>query len=200
VLQGWIATATFFVDWNAADFALFAAKLVIVLMLVPLVQLTALFILGVFGMQAMVAHVAARYYPALSRRAGGSVAGSLWNGIVAVFGLIGFGLLSLPLWLLPPLWPVIPLAIMGWVNQRVLRYDALAEHAGAEEMSRVFARGRIGIYVLGVLLALVAYVPLVGFFAPVLFGLAFIHYLLGELKALREAPIDGVVIDGGTGR
>jgi hypothetical protein len=31
----------------------------------------------------------------------------------------------------------------------------------------------------------VAYVPILGFLAPVAFGLAFIHYLLGALAAQR---------------
>ena len=83
---------------------------------------------------------------------------------------------------------------MGWVNQRVLRYDALAEHASAEEMQPIFAARRGTLYVLGALLALLAYVPLVGFVAPVLFGLAFIHLLLGELQALRQAPIEGEAV------
>jgi CysZ protein len=92
------------------------------------------------------------------------------------------------------LWPVIPLAIVGWVNQRVLRYDALAEHATAVEMRQVFA-GRPGtLYALGVVLALLAYVPFVGFFAPVVFGLSFIHYLLAALKVHRESPIEGRVL------
>ena len=96
-------------------------------------------------------------------------------------------LLSLPFWLFPPLWPVIPLVILAWVNQRLLRYDALAEHADPQEMKRIFARRRGALYVMGLLLALVAYVPLLGFFAPVLFGLAFIHYLLGALAAERRS-------------
>ena len=41
---------------------------------------------------------------------------------------------------------------------------------------------------LGLLLALAAYVPIVGFFAPVVFGLAFIHYLLGALAEARIRP------------
>ena len=199
VLKAWITSATFFLNWDAADFAVFSAKVLVVLMLVPLVQLTALLILAVFGMSAMVAHVASRYYPSLAMRRGGSFTGSLWNSVIAIFGLAGFAVLSLPFWLFPPLWPVIPLAVMGWVNQRVLRYDALAEHAGGDEMERVFADRRAGLYAMGVLLALVAYVPVVGFFAPVLVSLAFIHYLLGALQALRAEPIEGVVIDAGSG-
>jgi hypothetical protein len=83
---------------------------------------------------------------------------------------------------------------MGWLNQRVLRYDALAEHASHEEMLRIFALRRGSLFGMGAILALLAYVPFVGFIAPVLFGLAFIHLLLGELQALREAPIEGEVL------
>lgn len=194
VLHGWITMATFFVDWDATDAALIAAKIVTLLSLVPLIQLTALLVLGVFGMPAMVEHVAARRFPALQRRQGGGLAGSVWNSVVAVAGLVVLGVMSLPFWILPVLWPAIPVAIVGWVNQRVLRYDALAEHADAQEMRTLFRTGRGALYTLGVLLAVVAYVPVVGLFAPVLFGLAFIHHLLGELEALRTAPIEGQVV------
>jgi hypothetical protein len=77
------------------------------------------------------------------------------------------------------------------VNQRVLRYDALAEHATHEEMRRLFARRWGGLYVMGLILALAAYIPLLGFFAPVLLGLSFIHYLLAALEEQRDAPIEG---------
>jgi hypothetical protein len=165
--------------------SLVAANVLLFLGFVPLVYLTALFILSVFGMQKMVDYVASRSFPGLERRRGGGLAGSGWNGLVALFGLLGFGLLSLPFWFFPPLWPVIPVLVLGWVNQRLLRYDALAEHADREEMARLFRIQRADLYVLGVLLALVAYVPIVGLFAPVLFGLAFIHYLLSALAAER---------------
>jgi hypothetical protein len=190
-VKEWIQTATFFVSWDAGSMALFGAKLLVLLLLVPLVQLTALFILGIFGMPQMVDYVARRRYPSLARHHGGSFAGSVWNGAVALIGLALLGVLSLPLWMFPPLWPLIPVLIVGWVNQRLLRYDSLAEHADAAEMRAVIAEERGSLYLLGLALGLVAYVPVVGFFAPVLFGLAFIHYLLGALEARRAAPIEG---------
>ncbi|HYY60154.1 MAG TPA: EI24 domain-containing protein, partial [Burkholderiales bacterium] len=152
---------------------------------VPLVYLTALFILSLFGMQQMVNYVAQRSYPQLERRRGGGVAGSGWNSLVAFAGMLALFAVSVPFWLFPPLWPIIPLVVLAWVNQRLLRYDALAEHADAGEMAHIFRARRGALYLLGLLLALVAYVPLLGFFAPVLFGLAFIHYLLGALAAER---------------
>jgi hypothetical protein len=174
--------------WTHVDLGtagLLAANVLLFIAFVPLVYLTALFILGVFGMQEMVAYVAQRSYPSLERRKGGGAAGSLWNGLVAFLGLVFFFLISAPLWVFPPLWPVIPLIVLAWVNQRLLRYDAIAEHADAEERGRIFRDRRGALYVMGLLLGLAAYVPVVGFFAPVVFGLAFIHYLLGALDRVR---------------
>lgn len=194
LLNRWITTATFFVNWDATTVALVSAKVIVVLMLVPLVQLTALMILGVFGMDAMVDAVAARRFPALARRKGGSLAGSLWNSALALAGMVALFLVTLPLWVFPPLWPVIPVLVMGWVNQRMLRYDALSAHATADEMKKIFSQRKMSLYSLGLVLALIAYVPIIGFFAPVLLGLAFIHYLLAELEAMRTAPIEGEVV------
>jgi CysZ protein len=185
-LRRWVETATFFFNWDATDVAVLAAKVLIVIMLVPMIQLTALLILGVFGMPVMVDHVAGRRFPDLARRHGGSFAGSLWNSVVALVGMLLLGALSLPFWLFPPLWPILPVVILAWVNQRVLRYDALAEHADATEMKRIFSECRSALVAMGAGLALVAYVPVLGFFAPVVVGLTFIHYLLARLKALRE--------------
>jgi hypothetical protein len=187
LFQRWLDPAAGFLHLDLGGATLLAAYVVLVLLLVPLVYLTALFILGAFGMQKMVDHVAQRSFPALERRRGGGVAGSVWNSVAALGGMAVLFLISLPLWLLPPLWPLIPLAIFAWGNQKLLRYDALAEHAEAGEMARLFSERRGALLTLGLLFALLAYVPFVGFIAPVLFGLAFIRYLLGALQDLRVA-------------
>ncbi len=193
VLKGWIESAVFFVKLDLGSTAMVASHVVLFLFFVPLVYVTAILILGLFGMDELVNIVAGRRFPELKARQGGGLAGSVWNGAVALAGMLVLFVISLPLWIFPPLWPVIPVAVMGWVNQRMLRYDALARHAQPLEMKTIFAARRMPLYWLGVALALMAYVPIIGLFAPVLFGLAFIHYLLAELKALREAPIEGVV-------
>jgi CysZ protein len=187
-IRAWIETSILSFALGYADIALFLAHALLVLLFVPLVALTALLILGVFGMPAMVEHVAAARFPGLARRGGGSLGGSVWNSLVALAGMVLLGALSLPFWVFPPLWPLIPVAILAWVNQRILRYDALAEHADGEEMRALFRAHRGRLYALGFLLALVAYVPVLGLLAPVIVGLAFVHYLLAELQALRTAP------------
>ena len=193
-LQRWAESGVFFFRFDGGDFLLFVSHLLMALLLVPAVFLTTLIILSIFGMQAMVEHVAQRRFPQLARRQGGGLAGSVWNGVVALAGLAGLALLSLPFWLVPPLWPLIPVVIMGWLNQRVLRYDALAEHATGEEMRQIFRAERATLYLMGALFALLAYVPVLNLILPALFGLAFIHFLLGELQVLRQAPIEGQVV------
>jgi CysZ protein len=172
---------------QAPDAALIAAHAVLFLLFVPLVWLTALFILGMFGMAQMVDHVATMSFPNLERRRGGGLAGSIANGIATFLGMLALAIVTLPLWLLAPLWPLIPLIIFAWANQRLLRYDALADHASREEMRTIFKQRRGHLYLFGLLLALVAYIPVVGFVAPVLFGLAMIRYLLGALAEHRAS-------------
>src|SRR5688500_12571850 len=185
LLKEWLEPALGFIRLDFGDATLIAAHVILFLLFVPLVYVTALFILGIFGMQKMVDYVAERSFPQLERRRGGSVGGSLGNGLAALGGMLGLFLLSLPLWLIPPLWPLIPLAVLTWGNQRLLRYDALAEHADKAEMARIFRARRGGLYTLGFLLALLAFVPLVQFLGPVVFGLAFIRYGLAALIELR---------------
>jgi len=156
-------------------------------LLVPLVLATTSVIIGFASMPAMVEHVAGRSYPELARLRGGTLAGGVWNALLAVAVFLGVGLLSLPLWLVPPLWPVLAALLMGYLNQRLFRYDALTEHASADEMRAFFARHRRELFGLGVLVSLLSYVPFAGLAVPVAAGLAFIHYCLTRLAALRSA-------------
>jgi hypothetical protein len=73
----------------------------------------------------------------------------------------------------------------------VFRYDALAEHGSTAEIAETIRRSRGELYLLGVALALIGHIPLVGFVMPVYGGLAFIHYGLARLGELRTEPIEG---------
>jgi len=174
-LGGWVPEA-----------ALWTARVLAAVALVPLVQLTALFLASAFVMPAMVKRVAAQRFPRLEQRRGGSLAGSLVNGLAALAQGAGLALATSPLWLIPPLWPLVAAALVGWINQRVLGYDALAEHADREERRAILRARRGPLWLLGAGIALVSWLPLAGLVAPLLMGLAFTHYLLAELDARRR--------------
>jgi uncharacterized protein involved in cysteine biosynthesis len=159
----------------------------LVVLLVPLELATASVILGIASMPTMVTHVAARSYPDLEYRRGGTLAGSIGNAVLGVAVFVGVGVVTLPLWLVPPLWPFLAALLMGYLNQRMFRYDALAEHATADEMRELFRRHRRELFALGVLVSLLSYVPFAGLVVPVAAGLAFIHYGLARLARMRRA-------------
>ena len=192
-----VLRGTTVVEWMfaVAPLAVIAAQLgwiLLALLFVPLVLITATLIIGVFAMPMMVSHVAGRDYPTLARRRGGGAAGSAWSALVASLWFAALVVVSLPLWLVPPLWPVLPALLLGYLNYRMFAYDALAEHASRDELSQILRQDRAPLFTLGVVVALAGHVPLLGLFAPLYGGLAFIHYGLARLDALRSAPIEGV--------
>ena len=175
--------------WPLTLIAAHLAAILLVLLFVPLVLITAVLIIGVFAMPAMVNLVAERAHPGLERRQGGTFAGSLWNGVMTLVWLALLALLTLPLWFFPPLWPVLPVVLFAYLNQRVFRYDALYEHATDWEMQTLIRRHGRELFLLGALVALFGLVPVLGLLAPVYGGLAFIHYCLARLAQLRDEPV-----------
>jgi uncharacterized protein involved in cysteine biosynthesis len=175
--------------WPLSLIAAHLAWILLVLLFIPLVLITAVLIIGVFAMPVMVGVVAERAYPGLTRMQGGTFAGSLWNGVMTLVWFALLVLLSLPLWLFPLFWPVLPILLFAYLNQRVFRYDALYEHASAWEMQTLLRRHRHELFLLGVVVALFGLIPLLGFLAPVYGGLAFIHYCLARLAQLRDEPV-----------
>ena len=177
--------------WPMMMIAAHVGWIVLALLFVPVVLITAVAIIGVFAMPMMVNHVAERDYPQVAQKRGGSFAGSVWNTAAALLWLFALAILTLPLWIFPPLWPVLPLLLFAHFNQRVFRYDALAEHASAGEMREILARDRWPLLGMGIAVSIAGYVPVLGLFSPVYGGLAFIHYALARLASLRSEPIEG---------
>jgi hypothetical protein len=158
------------------------------LLFVPLVMLTALVITALFAMPALIRVVAERDYPELKRECGGGLAGSLWNAAVAIGLFAVLWLVTLPLWLIG-VGVIVPFVAAAYLNQRLFRYDALAEHASTEEMAALFKSERNGWWGLGLLTGLLQFVPLLNLLGPVVAALAFIHFGLARLDQRRTSSI-----------
>jgi len=163
---------------------------------------------------SIVALVAARRFPDLERRRGGSfVTGALGAAAATLLAALAF-IVTLPLWLVPPLAIVLPPLIWGWLTARVLAYDVLADHASADERRALARAHRGALLVIGVVCGYLGAAPsllwasgaLSVVLAPVLVPLAiwvytlvfafaslwFAHYLLDALHALRR-PATAIV-------
>jgi uncharacterized protein involved in cysteine biosynthesis len=180
ILQRWEASAL-----AAAIFV----KVVLGLLLIPLIYGTALLIVAVFALPLMLERVAAKDYPELERRHGGTLAGSIGNALLAVFVFLVVWILTLPLWLIPGMGIVLPVLLAAYLNYRGFSYDALSVHADAGEIDGVIARERGNLYLAGIVAGLLAFVPLINLIAPAYAGLAFIHYCLEALRRARAASL-----------
>jgi uncharacterized protein involved in cysteine biosynthesis len=186
---GSVITGSNAVQWlsqgTRAVLAHYSALLLLLMLLAPLILVTAVLIAATIEMPLIVGFVAARHYPALEKQRGGTALGSSVNALIAVLVFAGLWVVTLPLWLTGVLIPVLPPVLGAYLNQRLFRYDALADHASAEEYAAILAAGTGRMYALGLLLALLYYVPLLNLLVPVLSGLAFTHFGLARLAEMR---------------
>jgi uncharacterized protein involved in cysteine biosynthesis len=188
LVAGWIAGAPWLAwinEWGLSGAFVWASGIAALALLLPLMLVAAVLVTDLVAMPVIVPFVAARHYPQLGRGAGGSFAGSLFNTLAAAAVFAALWLATLPLWLTGIGAVLAPLLTSAYLTQRVFRYDALAEHASAEEMRRIVRAARGELYLLGVLLSALLYVPLANLFVPVLAGLAFTHYCLERLRRER---------------
>ena len=159
---------------------------VVIALLVPAALITAMLITELVAMPVVLS-VASRSYPTLEKRSGGSALGSIANAAAGVSIFAVLWVVTLPLWLTGFGAVLLPPLISAYLNQRLFRYDALAEHASREEYVEIVKRNRNRLYLLGLMLAPLFYIPFVNLAAPVISGLAFTHYCLGALAALRQS-------------
>lgn len=178
VVAGWL------VGWGATWVLESLGGLVVIAILLPAMLVTAILITELVAMPVIVS-VAGRSHPGLEKKGGGTTVGSVSNAVSAVSIFAVLWVITLPLWLTGIGAVVLPALNSAYLNQRLFRYDALAEHASRDEYREIARRNRGAFFTLGLFLAPLYYVPIVNLAAPVVAGLAFTHYCLSALRALR---------------
>lgn len=200
------------------------APLIVVALAVPVIVVVSLLLVAVLTTPSIVKLVAARRFPGLERRKGASVwASMLWSLGWTVLALLAL-LVTLPLWLIPPLVLVLPPLIWGWLAYRVISFDVLADHASAAERGQLLREYRWPLLGIGVASGYLSAAPSLLWamgaatliFAPLLvvvslwlytliFAFAvlwFAHYALAALATLRRrASADAIAgVDAAAGQ
>ena len=211
LLDGYAVLATFWgwlQRWGLGDVAAVVAPFMVVLVVAPALVVISLLVVTVMMTPALVALVADRRFPALARKKGGSFMASLaWSMSSTVLALIAL-MVSVPLWLVPPLVLILPPLIWGWLTYRVMTFDVLAEHASKEERHELFRRHRSSLLGMGILTGYLGAAPSILWASGVVFAAAFFilvplaiwiytlvfafsslwfaHYALAALERLRS--------------
>ena len=185
----WIATSawlTWIGNLGLSSVFIWGSGILAFALLLPIMLITALLVTEIVAMPVIVPWVGERRFPGLQARRGGTLAGSVVNAITTIVTFAALWLATLPLWLTGIGAVVLPPVLSAFLNQRLFRYDALADHASADEYREVLRRAKGRLFLLGLLLAVCYYIPLVNLAAPVLSALAFTHFCLAELAQLRQ--------------
>ena len=161
--------------------------LFIVVLLVPAVLLTSAILTELIAMPVILKTVTANRYPRLARAGTASPISSLANLAGGIGKFLLLWMVTLPLWFTGLGTVVVPLLNAAYLTQRVFSHDALSEHARADEIRALRARHGGELFLLGVLMGAMLYVPILNLIAPVVAGLAYTHYCLDRLAAHRGA-------------
>ena len=85
--------------------------------------------------------------------------GSLGHSVVTTVVCLVLLVVTLPLWLIPPFFAIIPPLLWGWLTYRVMTYDALALHASPDERRAIVRRARWPLFGIGVISGLLGSLP-----------------------------------------
>ena len=133
--------------------------LLAMLLLLPLMILTALVFMGVAAMPAIVNHVGTRQYPQLERKRGGSWLGGVMIALATFVVFVLLFIATLPLYAVPPLALAVHIVLWGWLTYRVVTYDALADHASAEERKAIMALHKRPLLAIGMISGAAGAIP-----------------------------------------
>ena len=195
---------------GAGNLKTVVVPLIVIFALTPLIVLLSLLLVATFMGPALSALVAERRFAHLERKRGGSLASSIaWSLGSTVLALLAL-VISVPLWLVPPLILILPPLIWGWLTYRVMAFDALSEYASKEERREVFRRHRPWLLGIGVLTGYLGAAPSIVWASGALFAAAFVilvplaiwiytlvfafaslwfaHYCLAALERIRAEP------------
>lgn len=145
-------------------------------------------------MPLMLRHLSATEYRDVAPMGQDSFVAATVNSLGAALVFVLAWVLTLPLWLIPGFSLLIPLLLMAWLNRRTFAYDALSLHATDAEWQHLRRRHRAPLFMLGLTMALLAHVPLLGLLVPALAALAFVHYTLEALRQSRGGAL--VTLEG----
>ncbi|AMV42210.1 EI24 domain-containing protein [Paraburkholderia caribensis] len=161
-LESWPLTTTLYglFDWlGFSSLHAAVAPFIVIAVAIPLIVVTVLLLIATLSMPAVIRHLSKRQFATLEMRRGGTFVGSLvhsiWTTLVCLLVLV----ITLPLWLIPPFFALIPPLLWGWLTYRVMTYDALSLHASSEERRALVRQHRLPLLLIGVASGLLGSLP-----------------------------------------
>ena len=186
---------TFLISWGLIWLAYALAYLGGWMAIFAAAYLTASLLAAILILPLMLKHLARTEYRDVAAMGADSFTAATLNSLWASLLFIAGWLVTLPLWLIPGLSLILPMLLMAWLNRRTFAYDALSMHASADEWRHMREQHKHPLFMLGLTMALLAHIPVVGLLVPALTALSFVHFGLEALRRSRNGALVTIMGD-----
>lgn len=185
---------TLLVGWGLVWLAHFLAYLGGWMAIFAAAYLTASLLAAIVILPLMLKHLSETEYRDVAAMGRDSFVAAALNSLFASVTFVIVWLVTIPLWLIPGFSLLVPLLLMGWLNRRTFAYDALSMHASDSEWQAIRSAQKMPLFMLGLTMALLAHVPVLGLLVPALAALSFVHFGLEALRRARGGAV--ITIEG----
>ncbi len=185
---------TLLVGWGLVWLAHFLAYLGGWMAIFAVAYLTASLLAAIVILPLMLKHLSETEYRDVAAMGRDSFVAAALNSLFASVTFVIVWLVTIPLWLIPGFSLLVPLLLMGWLNRRTFAYDALSMHASDGEWQAIRSAQKMPLFMLGLTMALLAHVPVLGLLVPALAALSFVHFGLEALRRARGGAV--ITIEG----
>ena len=186
---------TFLISWGLVWLAYALAYLGGWMAIFAAAYLTASLLAAIIILPLMLNHLARTEYQDIAPMGADSFTAATVNSLMASILFIAAWLITLPLWLIPGLSLILPMLLMAWLNRRTFAYDALSMHATEDEWRDLKQRHKTPLFMLGLTMALIAHIPILGLLVPAITALSFVHYGLEALRRTRDGALVTILGD-----
>lgn len=145
--------------YGAGALKVVAVAVIAVMLTMPMMVFTALTFMGIVSMPVIVEHVSERQFPKLELKRGGNITGSVMINLMTVLKILPLWLLTLPLYIIPPLAVLAQVVLWGRATSTVMCYDALADHASNEERLEIMRRHKRELTLIGIFSGAIGSLP-----------------------------------------
>lgn len=171
---------------TAASISYFLVFFFTILLIIPLSYLFSVLLVSLLLMPLILKVIEEQDFPGIEKKKGGSLAYGFWNTLkVSAIYLIAL-VVTLPLWLFPGFAVVLPILLSSYLNKKIFVYDVLQDYASDEERKVIEKENGKWLYILGVILGFINYIPLTFILVPTFSGLAYSYFCLNALEDLRK--------------
>lgn len=154
--------------------------------LLPLIYGTHVFLFSVLVLPLVLNHLWKKNYPELQKHKNSFFLKSVFKNLMYFSIYLFLYFLFLPLWLIPGVQVILPVALNSYLVKKTMAEDIYSEFCTKEEQKYLEVSEATPMTLMSIFVSILSLIPFVQILSPLLSALGFTHLCLGLIKEHRE--------------